>query len=96
MGFEGRLSMEKIADVASKPGRPEDVLVDALKGYLVMRVVEFEGVIQKMEDRYGVTLEEFEERDMLDGMGHSWEVEQDYYPWDRAVTEVRQFNTLIK
>jgi len=90
------LSIEKIADIASKLGRPEDVLVDALKRYVVMRIVEFEGVVQKMEEKYGVTFEQFEERNVLNKLGHGWEVEQDYYDWDRAVTEVKKFKEMLK
>lgn len=90
------LSMEKLADIASKLGRPEDVLVDALKRYIVMRIVEFEGVVKRMEEKYGVIFEQFEDRDMVNKLGHSWEVEQDYYDWDRAVTELRKFKEILK
>lgn len=96
LGVYSMLSMAKIADVASKLGRPEDVLVDALKRYILMRIVEFEGVVKRMEERYGVTFEQFEERNMLNKLGHSWEVEQDYYDWDRAVTEVIKFREMLK
>lgn len=88
--------MDKIADIASRLGRPEDVLVDLLKRYLVMRIVEFEGVVKSMEDEYGVTFEQFEEEDRLNKLGHSWEVERDYYDWDRAVTEVQKFKEMLK
>lgn len=90
------LSMEKLADIASKLGRPEDVLVDALKRYIVMRIVEFEGVVKRMEEKYGVMFEQFEDRDMVNELGHSWEVEQDYYDWDRAVTELGKFKEILK
>lgn len=90
------LSMEKLADIASKLGRPEDVLVDALKRYVVMRIVEFEGVVKRMEEKYGVIFGQFEDRDMVNELGHSWEVEQDYYDWDRAVTELRKFKEILK
>jgi len=90
------LSMEKIADIASTLGRPEDVLFDALKRYIVMRIVEFEGVVKRMEEKYGVIFEQFEDRDMLSKLGHSWEVEQDYYDWDRAVTELGKFKEILK
>jgi hypothetical protein len=90
------LSMEKIADIASKLGRPESVLADALKRYVVTRIIEFEGVVKRMEEKYGMAFERFEDRGMLNKLGHSWEVEQDYYDWDRAVTELKKFKEILK
>lgn len=90
------LSMEKIADIASKLGRPEDVLVDALKRYVVTGIIEFEGVYKRMEEKYGMAFEQFEDRDMVNKLGHGWEVEQDYYDWDRAATELRKFKEMLK
>ncbi|MCJ7560393.1 hypothetical protein MUO79_07215 [Candidatus Bathyarchaeota archaeon] len=90
------LSMEKIADIASKLGKPEEVLVNALKRGVMMSIVELEGVAKRMEEKYNVTFEQFEQRDMLNKLGHSWEVEQDYYDWDRAVTELKKFREILK
>ena len=90
------LSMEKIADIASKLGKPEEVLVNALKRGVMMSIVELEGVAKRMEEKYNVTFEQFEQRDMLNKLGHSWEVEQDYYDWDRAVTELKKFREILQ
>jgi DNA-binding transcriptional regulator GbsR (MarR family) len=90
------LSMEKIADIASKLGKPEEVSVNALKRGVMMSIVELEGVAKRMEEKYNVTFEQFEQRDMLNKLGHSWEVEQDYYDWDRAVTELKKFREILK
>jgi len=95
-GVCGVLSLERIADIASKFGNPEEVLGDSLKRYVVMRIVEFEGVVGKMEEKYGMGFEQFEERDMLNKLGHSWAVEQDYIDWDRAVTEVKKLKEILK
>ena len=90
------LSMEKIADIASKLGRPENVLADALKRYVMTRIIEFESVVKGMEEKYGMTFKQFEDRDMLNKLGHSWDVEQDYYDWDRAATELKKFKDMLK
>ena len=90
------LSVEEIADIASKLGRPEDVLVEALRRYVTERIIGFESVAKKMEERYGVAFDQFEDRELLDKLGHSWEVEQDYYDWDRAVTEAKKFKEILK
>jgi len=31
----------------------------------------------------------------LDKLGHTWEIEQDYYEWDRAVTELNKLKEII-
>lgn len=72
------------------------MLGGSLKRFVVMRIVEFEGVVEKMEEKYCVTFEQFEERDVLNKLGHSWAVEQDYYDWDRAVTEVKKLKEISK
>lgn len=90
------LSMEKLADIASKLGKPEEVLVNALKREVLMKIMELESVAKRMEEKYSATFEQFEDGDMLNKLGHSWEVEQDYYDWDRAVTELKRFKEILK
>lgn len=89
-------SMEKLIDIASKLGKPEEVLISALKKEILIKVLELEGLVKRMEEKYGVTFEEFEQKDMLNKLGHSWEVEQDYYDWDRAVTELKKLKDMVK
>ena len=90
------LSMEKLAHIASKLGRPEEVLVNALRKEVTAKIMEFEVITERMKERYGVSLGEFEGRNMLDRLGHSWGVEQDYYEWDRAVTELDKLKEVLK
>lgn len=87
---------EKIVEVASRLGEPEEVLASALKKEILAKLVEMEAVVRAMERKYGMTLKEFEERGMLDELGHSWEVEQDYYEWDRAETELENLRELLR
>lgn len=60
------------------------------------RIIEFEGVVKGMEEKYGMVFKQFEDRDMLNKLGHSWDVEQDYYDWDRAATELKKFKDILK
>ena len=61
-----------------------------------LKPAKLESAVKRMEEKYGATFEEFEEGDMLSKLGHSWEVEQDYYDWDRAVTELKKFREILK
>jgi len=88
--------MEKLAHIASKLGKPEEVLVNALKRDVMVKIMELEVVAKRMKERYGVTLKEFEEGDLLNKLGHTWEVEQNYYEWDRAVTELGKLKEILK
>jgi len=81
--------------VASKLGKPEEVLANALKKEAIAKVVELENIVEKMEKRFGVNLEEFEDQNLLDKLGHTWEIEQDYYEWDRAVTELNKMREIV-
>ena len=87
--------VKELLNVASKLGRPEDVLANALKKEVITKVVELENIVEKMEKKFGVSLEEFEEQNLLDKLGHTWEIEQDYYEWDRAVTELNKLKEII-
>ena len=87
--------VKDLLHVASKLGRPEEVLANALKNEVMAKVVELESIVGKMEKRFGVSLEEFEEQNLLDKLGHTWEIEQDYYEWDRAVTELNKLKEIV-
>jgi len=85
----------KILDAASKLGDPYKVLNDHLKSYLIKRIVELTQIIRRFEKKYGVNFKEFEGRNLLDQLGHTWEVEEDYYEWDRAVTELERLEEIL-
>jgi len=87
--------VKELLRIASKLGRPEEVLANALKKEVIAKIVDLENIVEKMEKRFGVSLEEFEEQNLLDKLGHTWELEQDYYEWDGAVTELNKLREII-
>ena len=87
--------VRKLLTVASKLGKPEEVLANALKKEAMVKVLEMENIVEKMEKRFGVSLEEFEKNNLLDKLGHTWEIEQDYYEWDRASTEMNKLKEIV-
>ena len=49
------------------------------------RLAEFEAVDRRFHEKYGMALDEFEQREIVKGKGYSFEVERDHQEWDSAV-----------
>ena len=68
--------------------RPDVALVLILKDAIAYRLERIEQELQKFEEKYGMTFEEYkqlwesEEREE----DYSWEAEQDYLEWEALVT----------
>lgn len=89
------LLKEKVRQAASKLGDPQVVLTNALKREVLGKILELNQVVREFEKRYGASLEDFEKQNLLDRLGHTWEVEQDYYEWDRAATELQKLEEVL-
>lgn len=90
------LIAEKVIKAAAKLGEPETVLVSALKKEIMSKIVEFSNIVRKFEQKYKINLENFEQQDLLNKLGHTWTVEEDYYEWDRAMTELRNLEGILR
>lgn len=95
-GGYSMLVEEKVRQAASKLGEPQVVLTNALKREVLGRILELSQAVRRFEDRYGTGLEDFEKENQLDKLGHTWEVEEDYYEWDRVVTELRKLEEVLR
>ncbi len=51
---------------------------------------------RQLQRKYGMTFEEFRERDVVKERGYSWEVESDFCDWEMAVGEVRHLEQRLK
>lgn len=49
------------------------------------RLAEFEAIDLRFRKKYGMTLEEFEQQDVVKQRGYSFEVENDHHEWDAAL-----------
>jgi transposase len=87
--------MQQLLDAASRFGNSEEVLTSAFRKELIAKSIELGTVVRSMERKFGVTIEEFEQRNLLDKLGHNWEIEQDYYEWDRATTELKKLEEIL-
>jgi len=72
------------------------VFIDASRGQALWSIVELSQTVQKFEKRYGMSLREFEQRNLLDESGHTWKVEENYYERDTGTTELQKFKELLE
>ena len=77
-----------------------DVDVDtALRSILLnevrRRLAAYELMVRNLEQKYAMTLTEFEDRKMVEQLGYSFEVENDHQDWDQAVDALRGLRQLL-
>jgi len=60
------------------------------------KLVEFQLIDNRFQKKYGMTLDEFEKRNIIKEKGFSFEVESDYHEWDSAVDAIKTLKAKIK
>jgi len=60
------------------------------------KLVEFQLIDNRFQKKYGVTLDEFEKRNIIKEKGFSFEVESDYHEWDSAVDAIKTLKTKVE
>jgi hypothetical protein len=59
------------------------------------RLAGFQLIDNRFHKKYGMTLEEFEKRNIVREKGLSFEVESDYHEWDSAVDAIKTLKPAI-
>ncbi|MFH1703458.1 MAG: hypothetical protein ABIB41_08540 [Nitrospirota bacterium] len=67
-----------------------------LKEDIKRKLVEFQLIDNRFQKKYGMTLDEFEKRNIIKEKGFSFEVESDYHEWDSAVDAIKTLKAKIK
>ncbi len=60
------------------------------------KLVEFQLVDNRFQKKYGMTLDEFEKRNIIKEKGFSFEVESDYHEWDSALDAINALKAKIE
>lgn len=60
------------------------------------RITEHELIDRGFQKKYGMTLEEFEKKEVVKQKGYSLEVESDYDDWDAAVDAINTLKEDLK
>ena len=67
----------------------ESALLKVLSEYIDLKVAQFDGQISAFEAKWGMTFAEFSDRfenDQLDQDSYSYDVEKDFWDWEKAET----------
>jgi len=60
------------------------------------RILKYELMIRVFESSYKMSFQKFEEQDMVEKLGHTWDVERDYFDWELATTELKSFKEILR
>jgi len=85
-----------LADLTREP-RLEVALPLALKDWIRLQIREVQARQSQFQERYGMAWPAFKQA-WLDGRisdKHSWDVEQDYWQWETAVTDEQRLREML-
>jgi hypothetical protein len=68
------------------------IIIEKLK----RKLTEFQLIQHRFQKKYGMTLNEFENRNVIKDKGFSFEVENDYHDWDSAVDAVETLKAYLE
>ncbi|GFP40184.1 hypothetical protein, partial [Candidatus Hakubella thermalkaliphila] len=60
------------------------------------RLAHYENLDRGFQKKYGVSFEEFEEKNVVKKKGFSWEVESDAMAWEQAVDGIKTMRTRLE
>lgn len=82
---------------AAGSGDLETAASKVVNEYIEMKIMQQQAVIARMQEKWKMTFEEFEQRVKNNTLGKdifSWEVERDDWEWDAAVTLLKKYQSL--
>jgi uncharacterized protein YlxP (DUF503 family) len=63
---------------------------------LKRKLVKFQLIVNRFQKKYGMTLGEFEKRNIIKEKDYSFEVESDYHEWDSAEDAIKTLKSKIE
>lgn len=82
-------NIARIIDRLEEGTSLDDKLMRVLENEIRRRLARYEWVDRQFQRKYGMTLEEFERRGVVEQQGYSFEVESDHQDWDQAVDGIK-------
>ena len=76
----------------------EAALWQVFKDYVDLKIKSLRETIDTYEQKWGMSFDEFSNRmkdESLDRSSYEWEVEQDYWEWERAETLLHQYESVV-
>ncbi|MFQ6117521.1 MAG: hypothetical protein ACE5LQ_04570 [Candidatus Bipolaricaulia bacterium] len=87
--------LTELAQEITGKERPEEALSTVLKAYLEQQIERYQKVIHGLEQKHGMSFEEFEKELGLK-LPLSWEHEKDYMAWEEAITNLQYFQRIAE
>jgi hypothetical protein len=81
--------MLEIANRLESSEDPDASLKRILENEIRRRLNRYELVNRRLQSKYGMTFEEFRDRDIVQQRGYSFEVEGDFCDWEMAISGIR-------
>ncbi len=86
----------KILDILIPEGDLDYKVRKILREDLKRKLTEFQLIDNRFQKKYGMTLDEFEKRNIIKEKGFSFEVESDYHEWDSAADAIKTLKAKIE
>ena len=86
----------KILDLIIPEGDLDYKIRKILREDLKRKFTEFQLINNRFLKKYGMTLDEFEKKNIIKEKGFSFEVENDYHEWDSAVDAIKTLKAKIE
>lgn len=81
----------KLADLLPEAEIREAVLSEYEKRFALFKLTD-----EKFRKKYGMSLQEFENKNIIAEKGFSWDIEQDAMNWEHAIEGIRYIEEKIK
>jgi len=92
VGISDRVA--KIIDKIELGDSLETKLRRILEWNIQSRLAEYEMINRRLQQKYKMNLEEFEQNNILEKLNYSFEAENDYHDWDMAVDGIVSLRAL--
>src|SRR4030067_1948862 len=86
----------KILDLIIPEGDLDYKVRKILREDIKRKLTEFQLIDNRFLKKYGMTLDEFEKRNIVKEKGFSFEAESDYHEWDSAMDAIETLGAKIK
>lgn len=86
----------KILDLLIPQGDTDSKVKKIIVEDLKRKLAEFQLIDHRFQKKYGMTLDEFEKRNIVKEREFSFEVESDYHEWDSAIDAIKTLNAYLE
>ena len=86
----------KILDLIIPEGDLDYKVRKILREDIKRKLTEFQLIDNRFLKKYGMTLDEFEKKNIIKEKGFSFEAESDYHEWDSAVDAIKTLKAKIE